>query len=53
MPSVEQLAHRPMQAFLYNVVLLLHHTHTHTQRRGAPRPPPPPAKRTRVAQHDA
>jgi hypothetical protein len=30
-PSVRQLAHRPMQAFLYNMVLLLHtHTHTHT-----------------------
>ena len=30
MPSVRQLAHRPMQAFLYNMVLLHTHTHTHT-----------------------
>ena len=30
-PPVRQLAHRPMQAFLYNMVLLLYtHTHTHT-----------------------
>ena len=34
MPLERQLAHRPMQAFLYTMVLLLilgvTHTHTHT-----------------------
>ena len=32
MPSVRQLALRPMQAFLKNIVLLFTHTHTHTLR---------------------
>ena len=41
MPSVRQLAHRPMQAFLYNMVVVLSHqnTHIHTYTQATPHRP--------------